>query len=67
MTYIVNCSKNSNLPMVEPSATLKMDKWCIYSAYVMHAFVYILLHGGYIYYMNLYGTDGSTPFEGTYD
>ena len=29
----------------------------IYSAYVMHAFSNLLSHGGYIYYINLYGTD----------
>ena len=29
----------------------------IYSAYVMHTFSNLLLHGGYIYYINLYGTD----------
>ena len=40
--------------MVEPSATVKMD---IYSSYVMHAFSNLLSHGGYIYYINLYGTD----------
>ena len=42
--------------MVEPSATVKVDKWRTYS-YVMHAFSNLLLHGGYIYYINLYGTD----------
>ena len=30
---------------------------CIYSAYVMHAISNLLLHGGYIYYINLYGTE----------
>ena len=51
-------SKNSNLLMVEPSATVKIDKWCTYySSYVMHAFSKLLSHGGYIYYINLYGTD----------
>ena len=30
----------------------------IYSAYVMHAFSDFLSHGGYIYYINFYGTDG---------
>ena len=30
----------------------------IYSAYVMHAFSNLSSHGGYIYYINLYGTDG---------
>ena len=40
------------------SATVKMDKWCTYySAYVMHEFSDFLSHGGYIYYINLYGTD----------
>ena len=29
----------------------------IYSAYVMNAFSNLLSHGGYIYYINLYGTD----------
>ena len=29
-TYIVKSSKNSNLLMMEPSATVKMDKWCTY-------------------------------------
>ena len=55
MTYIVEF-QNSNLLVVEPSATL--DKWCTYySAYVMHAFSDFLSHDGYIYYINLYRTD----------
>ena len=29
----------------------------IYSDYVMHAFSNILSHDGYIYYINVYGTD----------
>ena len=29
----------------------------INSAYVVHAFSNLLSHGGYIYYINLYGTD----------
>ena len=53
MTYIVKSSKNSNLLMVEPSARVKMDK----CAYVMHTFSNLLSHGGYMYYINLYGTD----------
>ena len=29
----------------------------IYSSYVMHAFSDFLSHGGYMYYINIYGTD----------
>ena len=29
----------------------------IYSAYDMHAFSNLLSHGGFIYYINVYGTD----------
>ena len=30
MDIIVKSSKNSNLLMMDPSATVKMDKWCTY-------------------------------------
>ena len=58
MTCIVKSSKNSNLHMVEPSAIVKMDKWCTYIVLMlcMH-FRFFQLHGGYIYYINLYGND----------
>ena len=42
---IVKSSKDSNLLVVEPSATVKMDKLCTYidRADVMHAFKYFFI------------------------
>ena len=57
MTYIVKSSKNSNLHMVEPTATVKMDKWYTYTVLMLCMHFSKLSHGGYIYNINLYGSD----------
>ena len=42
----------------KPSATVKMYKWCTYIVLMLCMHFQILLsHGGYIYYINLFGTD----------
>ena len=49
-----------NLLIVEPSAAVKMDKWCIYIVQCWcYACIsdYFLSDGGYIYHINSYGTD----------
>ena len=54
MTYIVKRSKNSNLLMVEPSATVKMDKWCTYIVLMLCMHFQIYYHIMVIFIASMY-------------
>ena len=54
MTYKVNNSKNSTLLMVEPSATVKMDKWCTYIVLMLCIHFQIYYHMVVIFITSIY-------------
>ena len=54
MTYIVYSSKNSNLLMVEPSATVLMDKWCTYIVLMLYMHFQIYYHMVVIFITSMY-------------
>ena len=54
MTYIVKSSKNSNLLMVEPSATVKMDIWCTYIVLMLCMHFQIYYHMVVIFITSIY-------------
>ena len=54
INYIVKSSTNSNLLMVEPSATVKMDKWCTYIVLMLCMHFHISYHMVAIFITSIY-------------